>query len=464
MSFNRRDFLKIAGTTGAAIVGNGCRGLTNGGDGNGNGGGGTPPPPPPGGGDINAVEHIIFTMQENRSFDHYFGRLPQYRQAKGIPGTVDGLPEGASNPSYDKSTTIPSHHIETDRHENLSPGWRESHRCWNRQDPESPTATLDGFVFSAANYSRNTTEPACDFEGVRAMGYYDERDLPYYYRLASEFAMSDRYFSSVLTATQPNRMYLLSGSSHGYIRPLSSANGDKPIQAPAIFDVLEEKGISWKIYMVNKSDPGEFSYYALFQGYYNKGGRNNPKIVDAEEFFTDAASGNLPQVAMFESGVGSGLDEHPRNDIQKGVAMMRRFFNAVMKSPAWGKSVTFFNYDEGGGFFDHVAPPSAPKPDNIEPFLGPDDPAGSFDRYGYRVPFVAVSPFARKNYVSHTTADHTSILKFIERRFGLPALTSRDAAAHDLLDMFDFAGAPWATPPDLSGVPVPTDDQNICNV
>jgi len=85
-------------------------------------------------------------------------------------------------------------------------------------------------------------------------------------------------------------------------------------------------------------------------------------------------------------------------------------------------------------------------------------------RYGYRVPFVAVSPFARKNYVSHTTADHTSILKFIEKRFGLPALTNRDAAAHDLLDMFDFAGAPWATPPDLSGVPVPTDDQNICNV
>jgi phospholipase C len=92
MSFNRRDFLKIAGTTGAAIVGNGCRGLTNG-----DGSGGEPPPPPPGG-DITAVEHIIFTMQENRSFDHYFGQLPQYRQSKGIPGTVDGLPEGATNP------------------------------------------------------------------------------------------------------------------------------------------------------------------------------------------------------------------------------------------------------------------------------------------------------------------------------------------------------------------------------
>jgi len=457
MSFNRRDFLKIAGTTGAAVAANGCRGL------NGNGDGGEPPSPPPSG-DINKVEHVIFTMQENRSFDHYFGKLPQYRQANGYPGTVDGLPEGATNPSYDRTYTVPSHHIETDRHENLSPGWNESHRCWNRNDPASPVATLDGFVYSAANYSRNRVgkEPICDLEGVRAMGYYDAGDLPYYYRLASEFAISDRYFSSVMSATQPNRMYLISGSSHGYIRPLTAT--DSPINAPTIFELLDEKQISWKIYMANKADPNEYSYYVLFRGWHNRGGKADPHIVDAEQFFTDVRNGDIPQVVMFESGVGTGADEHPRNNIQVGIALMRRFFTAIMASPIWGKSVTFLNYDEGGAFYDHVAPPSAPKPDEIPPKLKEGDTVGDFDRYGYRVPLIAVSPFARKSYVSHTVADHTSILKFIERRFGLPALTQRDAAAHDLTDMFDFANAPWATPPDLSSVGTAPTNEDICKV
>src|SRR3954469_52220 len=177
MGVNRRDFLKIAGTTGAVIAANGCRGLGAGGSEAGGGGdGGGTPPPGGGGGDINSVEHVIFTMQENRSFDHYFGKLPQYRANKGIGGDVDGLPAGATNPSYDRSTMIESHHIDTDRHENLSPAWQESHRCLNRENPESDIATLDGFVYSAANYSinRQGKEPICDLEGRRAMGYYDE--------------------------------------------------------------------------------------------------------------------------------------------------------------------------------------------------------------------------------------------------------------------------------------------------
>src|SRR3954470_18340494 len=450
MGVNRRDFLKIAGTTGAVIAANGCRGLGGGGSeaGGGDGGGGTTPPPGGGGGDINSVEHIIFTMQENRSFDHYFGKLPQYRQANGIPGEVDGLPEGgASNPSYDESTTIESHHLGTDQHENLSPAWNESHRCWNRHDPAGPMPALDGFVYAAANYSRQTTEPACDFEGRRAMGYYTENELPYYYALASKFAMSDRHFSSVMTATQPNRMYLLAGSSYGYIRPLRETNGDRQVAAPTIFERLQDKGISWKIYLMDKGAPHAFSYYALFQGYNS----HSDKVVKGEQFFDDVKNGNLPQVVMFESGVSNGLDEHPRNDIFKGTQIMRRLFNAIMQSPIWGKSVTFFTYDEGGGFYDHVPPPTAVKPDDIPPKLLPQDTVGDFDRYGYRVPFVAVSPFSRKNYVSHTVSDHTSILKFIEKRFGLSSLTNRDAAAHDFSDMFDFANPPYVTPPSMPG-------------
>ncbi|MBI2679337.1 MAG: twin-arginine translocation signal domain-containing protein [Candidatus Koribacter versatilis] len=443
---NRRDFLKIAGTAGAVAAANGCRGLVAGG---GEAGGGNGAPPPLGNGDINDVEHIIFTMQENRSFDHYFGKLPDYRANKGYPGTVDGLPVGgATNPSYDDTTTIASHHMGTDQHENLSPAWNESHRCWNRHDPAGPTPTLDGFVYAAANYSRQTTsEPACDFEGRRAMGYYTENELPYYYELASQFAMSDRHFSSVLTATQPNRMYLLSGSSHGYIRPLRETAGDRQIAAPTIFDALEDKGITWKIYLQDKGAPHAYSYYALFQGYNS----HTDKVVAGEQFFTDLQNGNLPQVAMFESGVSNGLDEHPRNDIFKGTQIMRRFFNAIMGSSIWQKSVTFFTYDEGGAFYDHVPPPSAVKPDDIPPKLVAGDTAGDFDRYGYRVPFIAVSPFARQHYVSHTVSDHTSLLKFIEKRFGLSPLTQRDANAHDLTDMFDFANPSFTTPPALPG-------------
>lgn len=452
---NRRDFLKIAGSS-AAVAASGCTGLV------GNGGGGNPGQPPPGAsGDISAVQHIIFTMQENRSFDHYFGKLPQYRAANGYPGEVAGLPAVATNPSYDKTYLVESHHIETDRHENLSPAWNESHRQWNRQDPSSSIGTLDGFVYAAANYSRQvTSEPTCDYEGVRAMGYYDETDLPYYYALGSKFAISDQFFSSVLSATQPNRMYLLSGSSHGYVRPLRESAGDRQIAAPTIFDVLEEKGVSWKIYLVGKGTPNAYSYYALFQGYNS----HFDKVVDGEQFFADLSNGALPQVVMFESGVNTGLDEHPRNNIQEGVKLMKRLFTAVMNSSIWSKSVTFLNYDEGGGFYDHVPPPNAPKPDDKAPILLDTDTVADFDRYGFRVPFVAVSPFAKKSYVSHSVADHTSILKFIETRFGLASLTARDAAAHNLLDMFDFANAPWLSPPDLSGITIPNNGQNICNV
>ena len=454
MAFNRRDFLKLAGAAGAAFAANGCRGLV-GGSSPGGGGQGTGQQPPPQG--IAAIEHIIFTMQENRSFDHYWGRLPQYRASKGYPGTVDGLPADATNPTFDGTGTIPSHHIGTDRHEGLSPGWDESHRCWNRSDPASPTATLDGFAYTAANFSRNTTYTTmCDFEGRRAMAYYDQTDFPYYYELASQFAMSDRHFSSVMTATQPNRMYLLGGSSFGHIRPLST--GDKKISAPTIFDLLEQKGITWKVYLQDLGAPHAYSYYSLFES----SSSHADKIVDGSQFFTDCANGRLPQVAMFESGVSAGLDEHPTSDVFRGCQLMQKVFGAIMKSPLWGKSATFFTYDEFGGFYDHVAPPSAVPPDDIPPMLQPGDTPGGFDRYGFRVPFAAISPFSRQHYVSHTVTDHTSILKFIETRFGLSSLTQRDASAADLTELFDFSQATFATPP-----PLPGDGNHVldfCNV
>jgi len=209
---------------------------------------------------------------------------------------------------------------------------------------------------------------------------------------------------------------------------------------------------------------GDFTYYAWFAGYNKHTGDGH--IVNAEQFYSDAASGNLPSVAMIESGSQTGLDEHPKNDIQSGAAFMKTFFDALMKSPVWPKSAMMLTYDEGGGFFDHVPSPPAVKPDNIPPLLVDTcvDPVtgqtttrtytpGDFNRYGFRVPFVMVSPWVKPHYVSHQVADHTSILKLIEKRFNLPNLTRRDAAAHDLTDMFDFSQPALLIPPAMPDQP-----------
>ena len=430
---SRRNFLSLLGVSTAAGVASGCQGLRDPGM--------QPPDTPPAGSLNDSIDHIIFTMQENRSFDHYFGMLPQYRQSKGIPGTVDGLPANASNPGADDPTQlVVPYHLSTSCHENLSPSWNETHVDYNRNTPSGGAATLDGFVFTAAKYARNNA--GFDVDGKRAMGYYNEADIPYYYELASQFAISDRYFCSSPAATLSNRLFLLGASAFGRVYP--DVPAPQQYNAKTIFDLLQDAGVSWKIYR-----NGDFTYYSWFTG----SNVNVANVVDAEQFFVDLDAGTLPAVAMIESGPDTGLDEHPKNNVQSGSHYISRFLNGLMASTSWKKSVFMLTYDEGGGFYDHVVPPPAVKPDITEPILNPTDIPGSFDRYGFRVPFVLVSPWARKNYVSHTVADHTSVLKLIETRFKLPSLTARDAAAHDLQDMFDFSAMSFETPPTLPDQP-----------
>src|SRR5262249_52911695 len=153
----------------------------------------------------------------------------------------------------------------------------------------------------------------------------------------------------------------------------------------------------------------------------------------------DAAAGTLPQVSYVDPAFILGEDdEHPPTNIQLGQAFIAKVLNAVMTSPAWKRTAVIVTYDEHGGYYDHVPPPPACPPDAIPPSLQPNDTQARFDRYGVRVPLVVVSPYARKHFVSHRVYDHTSILRFIETRFDLPALTARDANADPLLDLFDF--------------------------
>ncbi len=443
------------------------------------------------GASLQSIQHIVFMMQENRSFDHYFGAMRQYWAKNGYPDqSFDGLPQfnptsGAApfqaspptNPGCDPAfpfspppapevdctlnsngPQIASFHIISQCTENPSPSWDESHVDWNVQSPLDPTATLDGFVKTAANDARRISPPFNDTDGIRAMSYFTGDDLPYYYFMASNFATSDRWFSPVMSRTQINRMYAIAATSAGHVYPLPT--GSPQLNNKTIFELVQNAGLSWKVYvtddqnspLVKGTDVGTFSFANSHQA----------NFVSAKQFATDAQNDTLPAVAVIEPGFTTGLDEHPGEDpnapsgkVQRGSAYVATLINALMNSPSWKNSVFILTWDEFGGFYDHVAPQPMPSPDGINPVdLMPGDictknpgPTCDFQVTGYRVPLIVISPYTKKNYVSHTVADYTAILKFIETRFNLPNLNNRDAAQMDMTEFFDFVNAPWMTPP-----------------
>jgi phospholipase C len=411
------------------------------------------------------------------------------------------------------SPLVASFHAQSLCVENPSPSWGEAHRSWNVHDPMSATPMLDGFVDAGANDARQHTvkdangqlvlAPFFDTNGVRVMGYYDGTDLNYYYALASAFSTSDRWFAPVMTRTPPNREYLIAGTSHGYVYQRGNNAADSAlIPSETIFEALQNAGISWKIYvngggatacddtdiqcLLKRSYIHDFVFGDTIKnniGEYT----NNPmhSIAPISEFYNDAANGTLPQVAQIEPASDLGKDEHPEDNdpapgepacctIQAGADYVSRLINAVMcgqiDSPpsstcspgkSWQDSAFVLTFDEPGGFFDHVAPQPTVNPDGIQPVdLQPNDPCFGattpgtvcdFSYTGYRVPLVVVSPYSKKNFVSHQVRDLTAILKLIETRFGLSNLTKRDLAQTGMEDptsgFFDFSTAPWRIPP-----------------
>jgi len=452
---------------------------------------------------LEQVNHIIFMVQENRSFDHYFGALRQYWAQNGYPDqsfnglrqfnpTSGPLPhrgpppfnlgcDPAFPPPNDctintQSPKIKSFKLLTQCSENTSPSWNESHVDWDLNDPTGLSAAkMNGFVYTAAHDGR--VDGFFDTDGRRAMGYYDGSDLNYYYFMASNFATSDRWFSPVMSRTHPNREYLIAATSQGTVYPIGSNNNDsQPLTATTIFQALQAASVSWKIY-VNPTNSGcsgppynpacllESSYVKSFQ-WGQTIPANFPNNIGTigvanSDFDNDLKNGTLPQVVQIEPASNAGLDEHPTNSdlapsqTQRGAAYVASLVNSVMGSSYWKDSVFILTYDEAGGIYDHVAPRHTISPDNIKPkdlFSGDictqtTGPTCDFVYTGYRVPLIVISPFTKKNYVSHTKADFTAILKLIERRFGLPGLTKRDAAQMDMTEFFDFTNPPWLTPP-----------------
>ena len=365
------------------------------------------------------IDHIVVLMQENRSFDHYFGRL----RPKGT-NAAEGPPKGTSNPDPMGMPIEPFHQKATCDIADVDHSWNASHEQYGG-------GAMDGFA--------TTNAVAVDPTGSRAMGYYTARELPFYFDLYRTFAIGDRYFASVLGPTYPNRQYLLVGTSFGRVHNDMLLN-DAP---KSIFEALDEVGVSWKIYYE------QFPFGALLP--YVQAHQAN--LRPAAEYAADAAAGALPNVSFvdpfFFGDPDIQSDEHPPSNVQVGQECVEDKIRTLMESPLWPRSALFLTYDEHGGYFDHVPPPPACIPDDIPPMLEGDDVDEQFDRYGFRVPVVVVSPYSRKRFVSHVVHDHTSILRFIETRFDLPALTRRDANADPMLEFFDFTSPQFAKPPKL---------------
>jgi phospholipase C len=257
------------------------------------------------------------------------------------------------------------------------------------------------------------------------MSFYNQQDIPFYYALANQFAIGDKYFSSVMGPTIPNRFYLWAGSSFG-VKKNPNIIKDS-FHQKTIFDVFNDNKISWKYYYSDL--PFLFYFRDVFFG---KGGHIRP----ISEYYSDLAANKLPSIVFLESGLFGQTEEAP-NNIQFGQFGVARMVNALLKSKAWNKSALFLTYDEGGGFFDHVSPPMA---------CAPDAESAEFTQLGFRVPFVVVSPFVKRHFVSHVNYDHTSILKFIENKYNLPAMSRRDANANSLEDFFDYQNPNFAVP------------------
>jgi phospholipase C len=364
------------------------------------------------------IQHIIVVMMENHSFDNYLGMLGR---GDGL-FRIGGMPLNA-NPDGTGSWIRSFHMPATCQPDALGPS-----QSWNASHISYANGHNSGFV---------------EASGAIAMGYWDEGDLPFYYGLARTFPLCDRFFCSVLAQTYPNRRFLLGASAAGLVSTDVGAilNGPEP-PAGSIFERLDDQGISWINYA---SDLPQIALYpSVLKAHPD---RNQP----IARYFADAAAGTLPSVAYVDPPFLNPVGSEENGDIAVGEDFVARVVNAAMQGPGWPATLLIWLYDEHGGYYDHVSPPPALRPDDIPPDIEvPPDQPGAYDRYGFRVPAVIVSPYARRRYVSHVVHDHTSVLKLIETKWNLPAITYRDANADDLLDSLDLRAPPaFLEPPQL---------------
>jgi phospholipase C len=345
------------------------------------------------------IEHVVVVMMENRSFDHFLGWVPgaDGRQAGQIYLDANGI----GHPTFP-----------------LAPNYQgcehpDPDHSYDGARVEYNNGACDGWLRAGSND---------DY----AIGYYTQDDLPFYAAAASNWTTFDRYFSSILAGTFPNRIYQHAAQTDRLENSIDLCT------LPTIWDRLADHSLKGRYYY------SDVPLLALW------GAKYLPITRHVTEFLSDCAAGTLPHVSFVEPrflGEAQGLtnDDHPHADIRNGQDFLNTIYQAVTSSPNWKNTVLIINYDEWGGFFDHVAPPLAPIP--------PADLAlGSDGRIGFRVPAFVISPWSVRGAVSHTAYDHTSILKMIEWRWNLAPLTVRDKTANNLAEVLDFSKPNLAAP------------------
>jgi len=392
---------------------------------------------------IPGIEHIVILMMENHSYDDLFGML---RRGDGYRLDARGRPT-ATNP-YSDGRIQHAFHMPTTCQLSGTPSqeWTASHNAYNN-------GANNGFVRTPISYGSS------DIVGGVAMGYWTGEDLPFTYSLASTFPIGDRWFCSLLGQTDPNRRYLISGTSAGMTDDIGEGLGnalpDASLPLPGngtIFDLLDLHGITWGNYVASYPLGSTPNLYPTDDAV-----SNLLKYKAFAQFFDDAAAGDLPAFTFLDEDYSTQSQENPQN-IVVGEAMMSEVVHALGASPLWDRTLLIINYDEHGGYYDHVPPPPALAPDLIPPIVQPgESDYDGFGRYGFRVPSVVVSPYAKRDHVSHVVYDHTSVLAMIERKWNLPALTYRDANANDLTDFLDMEALSRREPtfPKLPGLAAP---------
>jgi phospholipase C len=351
--------------------------------------------------ETSGIDHVVVVMMENRSFDHFLGWLP------GADGRQAGL---TFTDRYGLKHT--THHLT----EYASCAYQDPDHSYEGGRIELNNGRCDGWLKAGENDSL-------------AIGYYTQPDLAFLGQAAPAWTVCDRYFSAVLAETYPNRFYQHAGQTDRL------HNSTATSALPTIWDRLAAAGVTGRYYF------SDIPFTALW------GTKYLPISQPFAAFLADAAAGRLPAVSFVDprfedEGSGSSGDDHPKSDIRAGEQFLNQVYDAVRASPNWATTMLVINFDEWGGFYDHVAPSTAA------------DVSSDTALRGFRVPALVISPRARRRYVAHDTYDHTSILRLIEWRWGLNPLTPRDAAARNLAEVLDFSSPPQLASPTFTVAPV----------
>lgn len=366
----------------------------------------------------NPIKHVVFIIKENRSFDNYFGTFP------GADGATQGKLSNGRVMKLQHTPDMTPHDVDHTWYSALN---SIDNGKMDRYDLD-PLASVDGDLLA---YSQ-----------------LNQSDIPNYFSYAQHFVLADRAFSSLHGPSMPNHFYTVAATSDDVISTPNTigndwswgCDSDDPnmtvqVMPPngnisnvfpcfdfqTLTDLLDQASVSWKYYAPTYGERG-YQYSTLDEVRHIRYGNDWTNVVPDTQFESDALAGNLPSVTWLVTGIAN---EHPPNPTCFGENWTVQQINAIMQGPDWPTTAIFLVWDDFGGLYDHVPPPTV-----------------DFYGLGQRVPFLIISPYAIPNHISHTVYEFSSVIKFIEETFGLPNLGNRDVHANDTMDSFDFNQTP----------------------